>query len=66
MNNIKDISLNNITEIINNNPTEEELNEAISVLVKNGIKTGSIKVENTASKDRDYLLVSKEDYDDWD
>ena len=64
--NKRKVTYDNMSEIMNNNPTEEEMNDAISILVKNGIKTGVIKVENTASKDKDYLLVSKEDYDDWD
>ena len=51
---------------MNNNPTEKEINNAMSILVKKGIETGAIKIENTASREKDYILISKEDYDDWD
>ena len=62
----KIITYNNIQEIMNNNPTEEEINNAMSILVKKGIETGAIKIENTASREKDYILILKEDYDDWD
>ena len=42
--NKKIITYNNIQEIMNNNPTEEEINNAMSILVKKGIETGAIKI----------------------